>query len=101
MQIRIICPQRDGNKILMENLSYIVSQPFAQACRQVAQAGYSLHVIGVKGSELRMSAELYSPNVQGVEIADTHFDFETRTPSAQAIVYSIVNVGGLWGTTLL
>ncbi len=78
---------------LMEDYSYIISLPYAQACRLVAAKGYTLQVSSVRGSSQKISVDSISDNTFGVEIQDPQFDFKMNTPSREAVVVSITNVG--------
>ena len=78
---------------LMEDYSYIISLPYAQACRLVAAKGYTLQVSSVRGSSQKISVDSIPDNTYGVEIQDLQYDFKMNTPSKDAVVVSITNVG--------
>lgn len=80
---------------LMEDFSYIISMPYAQACQNVSSKGYKLCVISVQGSSQKMSSKTYPSNTFGVEICDSNYNFQIDTPSKKAVVVSIINVGAL------
>jgi len=78
---------------LMEDYSYIISLPYAQACRLVATKGYTLRVSSVQGSSQKLPADNYSDTTFGVEIRDLNYNFKMDTPSKDAMIVSINNVG--------
>ena len=78
---------------LMEDYSYIISLPYAQACRLVASKGYTLRVSSVQGSSQKLPADNYSDTTFGVEIRDLNYNFKMDTPSKDAMIVSINNVG--------
>ena len=78
---------------LMEDYSYIISLPYSQACRLVAAKGYTLQVSSVRGSSQKISVDSIPDNTFGVEIQDLQYDFKMNTPSKDAVVVSITNVG--------
>ena len=78
---------------LMEDYSYIISLPYAQACRLVASKGYTLRVSSVQGSSQKLPADNYSDTTFGVEIRDLNYNFKMNTPSKDAVIVSINNVG--------
>ena len=61
---------------LMEDYSYIISLPYAQACRLVATKGYTLRVSSVQGSSQKLPADNYSDTTFGVEIRDLNYNFK-------------------------
>ena len=80
---------------LMEDYSYIVSIPYAQACRLVASKGYTLRVSSVQGNNQKLPTDDYSSTTFGVEIRDANYNFKTNTPSTDAVIVSINSVGPL------
>ena len=78
---------------LMEDYSYIISLPYSQACRFVSAKGYSLRISSVQGSSQKLPSETYSSTTFGVEIRDPNYNFLTYTPSKDAVIVSIINVG--------
>ena len=78
---------------LMEDYSYIISMSYSQACRIVSTKGYTLRVSSVKGFSQKLPADAYSSTTFGVEIQDPHYNFQTNSPSKDAVVASIINIG--------
>ena len=78
---------------LMEDYSFIISLPYSQACRLVSNKGYSLRISSVHGSSQKLSTDAYSSTMFGVEIQDPNYNFSTNTPSQDATIVSIINVG--------
>ena len=83
---------------LMEDYSYIISLPYSQACRLVSAKGYTLRVSSVQESNQKLLSESYSSTTFGVEIRDPNYNFQTNTPSKDAVIISIINVGPVTDT---
>jgi len=78
---------------LMEDYSYIISMTYSQACRIVSTKGYTLRVSSVQGSNRTLPSDPFSSTTFGVEIQDPNYNFQTNSPSKDAVVSSIINIG--------
>ena len=77
----------------MEDYSYIISLPYSQARRIVSNKGYTLRIVSVQGSSQQIPSKSYSSNTFGVEIRDPTYNFQTNTPSKDAVIVSINIIG--------
>ena len=78
---------------LMEDYSYIISMSYSQACRIVSTKGYTLRVSSVQGFSQKLPSDTYSSTTFGVEIQDPNYNFQTNSPSKDALIASIINIG--------
>ena len=78
---------------LMEDYSYIISMSYSQACRIVSTKGYTLRVSSVHGFSQKLPSDSYSSTTFGVEIQDSNYNFQTNSPSKDAVIVSIINIG--------
>jgi len=79
---------------LMEDFSFLISLTYSQGCRLAASKGYNLHIFSVEGFNQQFPSKVYSNTTFGIEIRDPNYNFQTHTPSKEAQIVSIINVGG-------
>ena len=66
--------------------------PYSQACRLMASKGYILHIQSVQGTLHKLPSASCASTTFAVEIADSKYNFETNTPSKDAIITSLIEV---------
>ncbi len=78
---------------LLENLSYLISCPFAKAKDVLRSKGYDVQILRVNDNgttqTLLPRTQQRTASVLGVEIEDPAFNFQTKNPSVSAKVTSL------------
>ena len=79
---------------LMEDMSYLVSLPFSQACRMTSAKGYALRVLEAYcGTEQKFFTSGLKHAEIGFHLEDALYNQETQKPSSSATVRALAGVG--------
>lgn len=78
---------------LLENLSYLISYPFAKAKDVLRSKGYDVQILKVNDNDTTQTllprTQQRTARMLGVEIEDPAFNFQTKIPSVSAKVTAL------------
>lgn len=81
---------------LLENLSYLISCPFAKAKDVLRSKGYDVQILRVNDNGTTQTVlprtQQRTASMLGVEIEDPAFNFQTKIPSVSAKVTALSTV---------
>ncbi len=88
---------RDEERKIINKFSRLVGNSFNEMNDLLKSEGkgYTVHPLYIRWDPSKMPIPRYNDHVLGVRISDEKFNYNTRTPSNDAKIMEIVDVGGI------